>query len=123
MECIQADASALLRETGRQWAAVAIDVFHGVEIPNEFLTTDVGELLTKVVQPGGLIVWNVADSPGSWSARWIVKALRLQGLQPSMVLVIDVDVGNTLVVCRNSPGEPEDLAGPIAVRTIRFVPG
>lgn len=123
VECIHADALALLRETDRRWSAVAIDVFHGVEIPDDFLTTDVGQLLTRAVEPGGLIVWNVADTPGSWPARWIVKALRLQGLQPSMVSVIDGDVGNTLVVCRNSPGEPQDLAGPVAVDTTRSLPG
>jgi spermidine synthase len=123
VECIHADALALLRETDRQWSAVAIDVFQGVEIPDDFLTTDVGRLLARVVEPGGLIVWNVADSPGSWPARWIVKALRQQGLQPSMVSVIDGDVGNTLVVCRNSPGEPGRLAGPVAVDTTRSPPG
>lgn len=122
VECIHADALALLRETDRQWSAVAIDVFHGVEIPDEFLTTDVGQLLTRVVEPGGLIVWNVADSPGSRPARWIVKALRLQGLQPSMVSVIDVDVGNTLIVCRNSPAQPADGASPVAIDTIRSLP-
>jgi hypothetical protein len=106
VECIHADALALLRETDRKWSAVAIDVFHGVEIPDDFLTTDVGQLLTRVVEPGGLIVWNVADGPGSRPARWIVKALRQQGLQPSMISVIYPDVGNTLVVCRNLPGEP-----------------
>lgn len=118
VECIHADALALLRETDRRWAAVAIDVFHGVEIPDDFLSTDVGQLLTRVVEPGGLIVWNVADSPGSWPARWIVKALRLQGLQPSMVSVMDADVGNTLVVCRNSPGETDALGDPVAVETV-----
>jgi spermidine synthase len=123
VECVHADALALLRETNRQWAAVAIDVFQGVEIPDDFLTTDVGHLLTKVVEPGGLIVWNVADSPGSRPARWIVKALRLQGLQPSLVSVIDVDVGNTLVVCRNSPAELGRSAGPVAVGTTQFLPG
>lgn len=123
VECIHADALALLRETGRQWSAVAIDVFHGVEIPDDFLTTDVGQLLTKAVEPGGLIVWNVADSPGSWPARWIVRALRLQGLQPSMVSVIDGDVGNTLVVCRNSPGETDALNDPVAVETARAAGG
>lgn len=123
VECVHADALALLRETDRRWAAVAIDVFHGVEIPDEFLTTDVGQLLTKVVQPGGLIVWNVADSPGSWPARWIVRALRLQGLQPSMISVLDVDVGNTLVVCRNLPGETDALGDPVAVETVRAAGG
>lgn len=119
VECIHSDALALLRETERRWSAVAIDVFHGVEIPDDFLTTDIGQLLARVVEPGGLIVWNVADTPESWPARWIVKALRLQGLRPSMISVIDVDVGNTLIVCRNSPGAPVDLADPIAVDTSR----
>ena len=123
VECIHADALALLRETDRRWAAVAIDVFQGVEIPDAFLTTDVGHLLTKVVEPGGLIVWNVADSPGSWPARWIVKALRLQGLQPSMISVLAAEVGNTLVICRNSPVEPEDSSHPDAVGMAGFPPG
>jgi hypothetical protein len=122
VECIHADALALLRETDRRWSAVAIDVFHGVEIPDDFLTADVGRLLTRVVEPGGLIVWNVADGPRSRAATWIVKALRLQGLRPSIVSVIDVDVGNTLVVCRNSPGEPGDLAGPLVIDTSRSPP-
>jgi spermidine synthase len=122
VECVHADALALLRETDRQWAAVALDVFHGVEIPEEFLSADIGELLTRVVEPGGLIVWNVADSPGSPPAHRIVRALRLQRLQPSMVSVIGADVGNTLVVCRNSPGEAGDLPGPVAVDTITFLP-
>jgi len=123
VECVHADALALLRETDRQWSAVAIDVFQGVEIPDDMLTADLGPLLTRVVEPGGLIVWNVADGPGSEPARQIVKSLRLQGLKPSMVSVIDPDVGNTLVICRNSPGEPEDVAGPIRIDTIRPLPG
>jgi spermidine synthase len=105
VECIHADALALLRETDRQWSAVAIDVFHGVEIPHKFLTADIGQLLTRVVEPGGLIVWNVADGPGSWPAHRIAKALRRQGLRPSKVSVLDADVGNTLVICRTSPAE------------------
>ena len=122
VECIHSDALALLRETDRRWAAVAIDVFHGVEIPDQFLTTDVGHLLSKVVEPGGLIVWNVADSPGAWPTRWIVKALRLRGLQPSMISVLDCDVGNTLVVCRNSPVASGNLNGLISVGTTRLLP-
>ena len=123
VECIHADALALLRATDRQWSAVAIDVFHGVEIPADFLTLDVAQLLTRVVEPGGLIVWNVADSPTSRPARRIVEALRLQGLRPSMVSVIDAEVGNTLIVCRNSPGDPRGVAGPVAVDTIRSLTG
>jgi spermidine synthase len=103
VECVHADALAFLRGTTRQWAAVAVDVFHGIEIPDAFLTSDIGSLLARVVRPDGLIVWNVADSPRSWPARWIAKALRLEGLDPNLVSVMDGDVGNTLVVCRNTP--------------------
>jgi spermidine synthase len=124
VECIHADALVLLRETDRRWSAVAIDVFHQVDIPDDFLTPDVGRLLTRVVEPGGLIVWNVADGPMSRPAREIVKALRLQGLQPSMISVLDGDVGNTLVVCRNTPGRLGGLAAtPVAVDTLRTAPG
>jgi spermidine synthase len=122
VECIHADALALLRETDRRWSAVAIDVFQGGEIPDNFLAADLGQLLTRVVEPGGLIVWNVADSPGSEPARWIADALRLQSLQPSMISVIDGDVGNTLVLCRNSPGQAGNRAGPIGVRAARSAP-
>jgi len=103
VECVHDDALAFLRMTPRQWSAVAIDVFHGVEIPDAFLTSDIGSLLASVVRPGGLIVWNVADSTSSWPARWIAKALRLAGLAPTLVSVMDCGVGNTLVVCRNTP--------------------
>ena len=111
VECVQADALAFLRTTANQWSAVAVDVFHGVEIPDAFLTRDIGFLLARVVRPGGLIVWNVADSPRSWPARWIAKALRLEGLAPTLVSVMDGDVGNTLVVCRNTPAPEFRTAG------------
>jgi len=103
VECIAADALDFLRSTSRQWDAVAIDVFHGVEIPESILTSDIGALLAKTATPGGLIVWNVADGPRSWPAQWIVKVLRLKSLVPRLIAVMDCDVGNTLVVCRNSP--------------------
>jgi spermidine synthase len=103
VECVHADAMAFLRTTAQKWSAVAVDVFHGVEIPDAILTSDIGSLLTRAVTPDGLIVWNVADTPRSWPARWIVKALRLEGLTPTLVSVMDGDVGNTLVVCRNTP--------------------
>jgi hypothetical protein len=32
--------------------------------------------------------------------------------------VIDGEVGNSLIVCRNSQGESRDMAGPIAVDTL-----
>lgn len=100
VECVHADALEFLRTTSRTWSAIAIDVFQGVEIPDAILTSDVGSLLARAVTPGGLIVWNVADSPKSWAAQWIAKALRLEGLDPSLVSVMQADVGNTLVICR-----------------------
>ena len=80
----------------------AVDVFHGIEIPQAVLTTDIGSLLLGALKPGGLIVWNVADHPKSWTVRWIVKALALEGLQSKLVSVYDDDLGNTLVVCRHT---------------------
>lgn len=103
VECVHADALDFLRTTGRQWDAVAVDVFHGVEIPESILVSDIGSLLAKVVSSDGLIVWNVADEPRSWAARWIAKALRIESLDPYMVSVLEWDVGNTLVICRNTP--------------------
>jgi spermidine synthase len=102
VECVHADAVAFLRSTPRQWAAVAVDVFQGSEIPEAILLSDIGSLLARAVRPGGLIVWNVADSPRSWPAQWIAKALRLKGLTPSVMSVMDGEVGNTLVICRNT---------------------
>lgn len=103
VECVHSDALDYLRASRRQWDAIAIDVFHGTEIPDSMLTSDVGALLAGNLTPGGLIVWNVADGPRSWPARWIAKALQLTGFTPSMISVVDGDVGNTLVVCRNTP--------------------
>ena len=102
-ECVHADAVAYLRSTPRQWDAVAIDVFHGPKIPTAILTSDVGDLLCKVLTPGGLVVWNVADAPLSWSAQWIARTLRRSGFAPVLIPVLEGDVGNTLVVCRR-PG-------------------
>lgn len=105
VDCVTADALEFLKQTGGRWDAVAVDVFHGVEIPEAFLTSDIGALLARVVQPAGMIIWNVADSPSSWPARWIAKALRLEGFSPTLEAVLDCEVGNTLVVCRNTPAE------------------
>ncbi|WP_312165556.1 hypothetical protein [Phenylobacterium sp.] len=99
VECVHADALEFLRTTPRAWSAIAVDVFHGVEIPEAILTSDIGSLLARAVTPGGLVVWNVADGPKSWAAQWIAKALELEGLAPSLVSVMQ-GVGNTLVVCR-----------------------
>jgi spermidine synthase len=102
VECVHADALEFLRGTTRQWSAIAVDVFHGTEIPEAILTSDIGALLASRTAQGGLIVWNVADSPQSWETRRIVKALQREGLAPATVSVLDCDVGNTLVVCKNT---------------------
>lgn len=100
VECVHADALEFLRTTSQQWSAIAIDVFHGVEIPEAILASDIGSLLARALTPSGSIVWNVADSPRSREARWIEKALRRGGLDPSLVSVMEGGVGNTLVVCK-----------------------
>lgn len=102
IECVHADAVAYLRSTTRQWDAVAVDVFRGPTIPAAILTSDIGELLSKVLVPGGLIVWNVADAPLSWSAQWIARTLRRSGFAPTLTSVLEGDVGNTLVVGRKA---------------------
>lgn len=100
--CVHADAMTFLRSTSEQWSAVAVDVFDGLEIPGSMLTTDMAGLLRRAIRPDGLIVWNVADSPTSCATRWIAKALRLEGLAPTLLSVMEGGVGNTLVVCRNT---------------------
>jgi predicted membrane-bound spermidine synthase len=110
VKCVHADAMTFLRSTSEQWSAVAVDVFDGLEIPESMLTTDMAGLLSRAVRPDGLIVWNVADSPTSWTSRWIAKALRLEGLAPTLLSVMEGGVGNTLVVCRNRP-RPEVRRG------------
>lgn len=102
VRCVHADALAFLRGTTERFAAIAVDVFHGLEIPESVLTTEIGALLLRALKPGGVIVWNVADHPKSWTVRWIVEALTLEGLQPKLVSVYDDDLGNTLVVCRHT---------------------
>lgn len=106
------DALAFLKSATRRWSAVAVDVFHGVEIPDSIMTNDIAGLLSRVVEPGGLIVWNVADSPTSWPTRWICRALRHEGLEPRTVSVLDCDAGNTLVICRNVRRPPARRQGP-----------
>jgi spermidine synthase len=99
VECVHADAIAFLKSTSRQWDAVAIDVFQGTEIPAALLNEGIVALLTSVLTPGGMIVWNVADEPLAWTTQRIAKLLRKGGVDPRMVAVLDGDVGNTLVVC------------------------
>jgi spermidine synthase len=102
VHCVHADALDLLRTTQTRWSAIAVDVFHGIEIPEAVLTTEIGSLLLRALKPGGLIVWNIADHPKSWTVRWIVKALAAEGLQSTLVSVYDDDLGNTLVVSRQA---------------------
>jgi spermidine synthase len=101
VECMRNDALDFLRQTSRQWSAIAIDVFLGTSIPDSILTSDVAGLLAQRTRRDGLIVWNVADAPDSREARWITEALALQGLAPATVSVLERSVGNTLIVCRN----------------------
>ncbi|WP_421931765.1 spermidine synthase [Phenylobacterium sp.] len=120
VECVHADAMQFLRSTSRRWDAIAVDVFRGVEIPESMLASDIGALLTQVLTPGGLIVWNVADSPQSWPTQWISKALRLAGYETRLVSVLEDDAGNTLVVSRQTPapnGETETALGPEVAKT------
>lgn len=102
VECVHADAVTYLLSTTRQWDAVAIDVFRGPKIPAAILVSGIGDLLANVLAPGGLIVWNVADAPLSWSTQWIARALRRSGFDVVLISVLDGDVGNTLVVGRRA---------------------
>ena len=104
VECVQADALVFLQSNTRQWAAIAVDVFSGAEIPDSLLTQDVGKLLAHALKPGGSIVWNVADAPNSWAVHRIMRAMRLAGFRPFTVPVLKGDVGNTLVVCCDTLG-------------------
>ena len=104
VECVHADAWEFLQSNTRQWAAIAVDVFRGAEIPDSILTQDVGMLLAHALKPGGRIVWNVADAPNSWAIHRIMRAMRLAGFQPFTLPVLEGDVGNTRVVCRATLG-------------------
>jgi spermidine synthase len=110
VECVHADAMDFLRSTPRCWDAIAVDVFIGEQIPDSMLASDIGALLTRVLKPGGVIVWNVADSPKSWPSQWISKALRLAGFVTRLVSVLEEDAGNTLVVSHHTgaPGPGMD---------------
>ncbi len=98
VRCVPADALAFLRSTPDRWSAIAIDVFHGLEIPPAFLTDEIGALLRRALKPGGAIVWNVADHPRSWTVSWIVTTLGFAGFDPELRSVYDDDLGNTLVI-------------------------
>lgn len=106
VRCVHADALDFLRTTTVRWSAIAVDVFHGIEIPEAVLTTEIGALLLGALKPGGVIVWNVADHPKSWTVRWIVQAFANEGRPSKLVSVYDDDLGNTLVVCRGPAAAP-----------------
>lgn len=112
VDCVKADAAEFLRSTSEQWDAIVVDVYKGAAIPDSMLTSDIGSLLAKVMRACGVIVWNIADGPQSRPARWISGALRRSGLNPSMVSVLNADVGNTLIVCRDKAlhGPPNSRA-------------
>lgn len=112
VECIHANAMDFLRSTTRCWDAIAVDVFIGEEIPDSMLTSDIGALLTRVLKPGGVIVWNVADSPQSWPTQWISKALRLAGFVTRLVSVLEEEAGNTLVVSHHTGAPSPGRAAP-----------
>lgn len=101
VECVHADAVEFLTATRRRWSAVVVDVFHGLEIPEVMLRTSTGDLLRQATRTDGLVIWNVADSSNSETVRLISLALRLAGLSPRPVPVLNQDAGNTLIVCRN----------------------
>ena len=106
VECVCADAVQFLRGTDRRWDAVAIDVFQGTDIPEAMFAADVGAALDRIVSPGGVVVWNVADSQTAWPVYVIRRIMRVAGFNPQVVPVLDRDVGNTLVVCRRAMQAP-----------------
>jgi len=106
VRCVHADALDFLRTTTVRWSAIAVDVFHGIEIPEAVLTAEIAALLLGALKPGGVIVWNVADHPKSWTVRWIRQAFAAEGRPSTLVSVHDDDLGNTLVVCRGPAAVP-----------------
>ncbi|CAN7404865.1 spermidine synthase [Caulobacter sp. LjRoot300] len=103
VECVHADALDFLRTTARQWDGVAIDVFRGGEIPSAMFAGDIGLLLAKVLRPGGVAVWNVADHPLSWPSERVVAALKRAGFKTALTPVLDTDGDNTLIVGHQQP--------------------
>jgi spermidine synthase len=113
VECVKADAVEFLRSTSAQWDAFAVDVYRGAEIPDSLLAADFGSLLAKAARPGGVIVWNIADGPGSPSFKWIWRTLRRSGMNLTMVSVLNADVGNALIVCRDETDRGPPDTGPL----------
>lgn len=104
VECVHADALAYLRATTRRWTGIAVDLFRGVEIPDQFMTPGFQAMLLGAIEPGGVIVWNVADSPASWTVAWVARAMRRVGLVPQFIQVAADEWSNTVVVCRAPAG-------------------
>ncbi len=103
VDCVDADALAFLRSAPRRWPAIAIDVFQRERIPQAFMAADIGAVLRQAIEPGGIVVWNVADSCTSDAVRHIENILRREAWSVSRVPLVNDDVGNTLVVGR-APG-------------------
>ncbi len=99
VECVHADALAYLGATTRRWSGIAVDVFRGVEIPDQFMTPEFGALLLRALEPGGVIAWNVADGPASWTVALVARAMRQIGLVPHLIQTADDEWSNTVVVC------------------------
>lgn len=98
--CVHADALDFLRSTRQSWPAIAIDVFDREKIPNKLITVEFGAALSAAIEPGGVVVWNVADSARSAPVRRIETILRRQGWATSQIAVLPGNVGNTLVLGR-----------------------
>ncbi len=112
VECICEDAVTFLRANHRRWDAIGVDIFCGADIPDAMLAGDIGKLLANAVSPGGVIVWNVADGQRSWMVHRVRRVLRVAGFNPRVIPVLAGDIGNTLVVCRNTLREPNDVSAP-----------
>ncbi|KRB52616.1 MAG: hypothetical protein V4514_19500 [Pseudomonadota bacterium] len=99
VECVHADALAYLGATTRRWSGIAVDVFRGVEIPDQFMTPEFGASLLRALEPGGVIAWNVADGPASWTVARVARAMRQIGLVPHLIQTADDEWSNTVVIC------------------------
>ena len=105
VECIADDAIAFLTSTNRTWDALAIDVYSGTDLPSAFLKNEVGVRLRNALNPGGRIVWNVADLQDSNLVLDVVSMLRHAGFSSNVRGVLQWDVGNSLVVAELQTSE------------------
>ncbi len=99
VECVHADALAYLGATTRRWSGIAVDVFRGVDIPDQFMTPKFGALLLRALEPGGVIAWNVADGPASRATAFVARAMKQIGLVPQLIQVAADEWSNTVVIC------------------------